>query len=115
MAAPPQLVLSHILSIPQAPLRSPIPAPGQPHPNLSPFPNPALAATIFTRSASQTPSHATSSTMAQLPNPAMDRTIPHDKRWPLLKDTIVDLFIGQDMKIADVAKHMKEMYGFDAQ
>ncbi|KLU89869.1 hypothetical protein MAPG_08839 [Magnaporthiopsis poae ATCC 64411] len=53
--------------------------------------------------------------MAQLADPPMDRSIPHDKRWPLLKDIIVDLFIGQDMKIADVAKHMKEVYGFDAQ
>ncbi|KAL8366442.1 hypothetical protein RB595_004972 [Gaeumannomyces hyphopodioides] len=53
--------------------------------------------------------------MDEPPDPAMDRSIPHDKRWPLLKDTIVDLFIRRDLKIADVAKHMKEVYGFDAQ
>ncbi|KAL8336583.1 hypothetical protein RB601_000414 [Gaeumannomyces tritici] len=54
--------------------------------------------------------------MDEPPDPAtMDRSIPHDKRWPLLKDIIINLFIGRDLKIADVAKHMKEMYGFDAQ
>ncbi|KAL8281624.1 hypothetical protein RB600_005179 [Gaeumannomyces tritici] len=54
--------------------------------------------------------------MDEPPDPAtMDRSIPHDKRWPLLKDIIISLFIGRDFKIADVAKHMKEVYGFDAQ
>ncbi|KAL8396378.1 hypothetical protein RB594_004616 [Gaeumannomyces avenae] len=54
--------------------------------------------------------------MDEPPDPAtMDRSIPHDKRWPLLKDIIINLFIGRDLKIADVAKHMKEVYGFDAQ
>ncbi|TLD30701.1 hypothetical protein PspLS_01752 [Pyricularia sp. CBS 133598] len=53
--------------------------------------------------------------MADQGHPGMDRSIPHDKRWPLLKTDIIDLFINQNMSIPNLAKHMKDVYGFDAQ
>lgn len=45
----------------------------------------------------------------------MDRSIPHDDRWPLLKEVIIDLYINKGMSIPKMANHMKDVYDFDAQ
>lgn len=38
--------------------------------------------------------------------------ISHDKKWSLLKDVLEALFVNH--KVKDIAKMMKEQYGFDA-
>ncbi|KAI6297578.1 hypothetical protein MCOR11_000458 [Pyricularia oryzae] len=53
--------------------------------------------------------------MADPGHPGMDRSIPHDDRWPLLKEVIIDLYINKGMSIPKMANHMKDVYDFDAQ
>ncbi|KAL5884322.1 hypothetical protein ACKVWC_003289 [Pyricularia oryzae] len=53
--------------------------------------------------------------MADPGHPGMDRSIPHDDRWPLLKEVIIDLYINKGMTIPEMANHMKLVYDFDAQ
>lgn len=53
--------------------------------------------------------------MAAQGHPGMDCSIPYDKRWPLLQEVIIDLFINKEMSLQNLAKHMKDVYGFDAQ
>ncbi|KAK3362176.1 hypothetical protein B0T24DRAFT_690906 [Lasiosphaeria ovina] len=42
-------------------------------------------------------------------------SIPHDQRWPLLKDTIIHLFMEENLTIPQLAAKMKQDHGFDAQ
>lgn len=43
------------------------------------------------------------------------RHLPHDQRWPHLKDIIVDLFMHKGLSLQQLAETMKLDYGFDAQ
>jgi hypothetical protein len=43
------------------------------------------------------------------------RHLPHDKRWPHLKDIIVKLYMEQRLTLKSLAETMKTDYGFDAQ
>ncbi|KAK0703705.1 hypothetical protein B0T26DRAFT_509317 [Lasiosphaeria miniovina] len=42
-------------------------------------------------------------------------SIPHDQRWPLLKDTIVHLFMEENLTLPQLAAKMKQDHRFDAQ
>jgi hypothetical protein len=40
--------------------------------------------------------------------------IPFNQRWEYLKPVIGQYYVGQDLKLSDLARTMKELYKFDA-